>query len=262
MIIGLDRTAGFLTMSPLAATYAHAHLAAVGWVGLMVVGLSYRLVPMLLPCAMPSGRALAWSAVLIESGLIFNVVALLAGSSWLPAGAVIIGAGFASAAVQLGRAARTRRPSPPGLPARDWSVWQIRGAAIWLGVAMILALLLASGTVPGHLYARVAWVYGVAGLVGWLAQMVAGVAGRLLPLYAWYRELARRGGATPTRSVHELVSAPHARVVFLAWTTAVPVLAAGLAAGQAPLVRAAAGLLLIGVVAGAVHAGVILQRMR
>lgn len=43
ILMGLDRSRSFLGITPLVAAYAHAHLAAVGWVAMMVVGLSYRL---------------------------------------------------------------------------------------------------------------------------------------------------------------------------------------------------------------------------
>ena len=106
------------------------------------------------------------------------------------------------------------------------------------------------------------WSYGVAGLVGWLAQMVAAVQGRLVPLYAWYRALARREGAPPECSVHDLVSARLAAVVFGAWTIGVPLLAAGLSLEQLTFIRVAAAALLIGVGAGVVHMWLTMRRTR
>src|SRR5687768_5934438 len=55
ILLGLDRTRGFLGVSPLALMFGHLHLAAVGWATMMVVGLAYRLIPMMLPAAMPTG---------------------------------------------------------------------------------------------------------------------------------------------------------------------------------------------------------------
>jgi cbb3-type cytochrome oxidase subunit 1 len=39
----------------LANVFAYAHLAAVGWVSLMVVGVAYRLLPMVLPSELRRG---------------------------------------------------------------------------------------------------------------------------------------------------------------------------------------------------------------
>lgn len=52
--IGLSRLFGWLAWPPMSAAFAHVHLAAVGWAMMMVVGLSYRLIPMILPAAMPA----------------------------------------------------------------------------------------------------------------------------------------------------------------------------------------------------------------
>ena len=72
-------------------------------------------------------------------------------------------------------------------------------------------------TVPGHqltilalletgplLGSRLMPVYGVCGLLGFLAQMVVGVAARLWPLYAWQRTFAATGYRQPPGSPHGL----------------------------------------------------------
>jgi hypothetical protein len=101
--------------------------------------------------------------------------------------------------------------------------------------------------------APLAWTYGVAGLVGFLAQVVVGIQGRLVPLYAWYRALAARDGAPPARGANELPSAAFARLIFLTWTAGVPLLAWGLAAERHAIIRISASLLLAGVVTGAAY---------
>ena len=62
-------------------------------------------------------------------------------------------------------------------------------AFAWLLIAVAIGLALTLGAPDGDVL-RLMWIYGVAGLVGFLAQMVAGVQGRLVPLYAWYRASA------------------------------------------------------------------------
>ena len=62
--IGFSRSRGFLELPPLGIMFAHVHLAGVGWATMMDVGLSYRLIPMMLPAAMPAG------AMLIVAGLV------------------------------------------------------------------------------------------------------------------------------------------------------------------------------------------------
>ena len=251
ILLGLDRTRGFLGLSPLAAMFAHAHLAAVGWVTMMVVGLSYRLIPMMLPAAMPAGPSLAGSAILIESGLVVLTVTLLAASGWVVLGAVLVTAGLASFVVQIRRTLRHRLPRPPALPRRDWSTWQTHAAFLWLMIASGLGLALSIGVPPaGRL--TVMWIYGVAGLVGFLAQIVVGMQGRLVPLYSWYRAFAAKG-APPDRAANALPSARFARPIFIAWSVGVPGLACGLASANRAAIAASSATLFVGLCLGALY---------
>ncbi|HEX6323167.1 MAG TPA: hypothetical protein VFZ36_05525 [Vicinamibacterales bacterium] len=250
ILIGLDRTRGFLGLAPVAATYAHAHLAALGWAVMMVMGLSYRLIPMMLPSAMPSGRSLAASAVLLETGLVLLVLSVLSGWPLVPAAGLFILCGLAAFVLQIMRTAARRMPRPPALPRRDWSVWQVHAAFLWLLVASVLGYIVSRADAAPDLPR--AWVYGTAGLVGFLAQIIVGMHGRLVPYYAWYRAMAAHGGR-PRRGANALPSARFARAVFFAWLPGVPLLAWGLASAGSAAIRSAAVLLLTGVALHAAH---------
>jgi hypothetical protein len=257
-VIGWDKARGTLSASPLHMAFAHAHLAAVGFALMMVVGLSYRLIPMFLPAAMPTGTALAWSAVSIECGLIVLVLALPTAHSAVVAGALLIVAGLVMFVRQIRGALAHRMPRPPALPARDWSTWQTHTALVWLGVAIVSGLTLtimpaSSSTVP------LMWVYGTAGLVGFLAQIVVGMQGRLVPMYLWYRAWARRPGPPPAVAANALPTAAWARPLFVIWVAGVPTLMWGLALQEIGAVRAGAALLGCGTVT---NAGYLLSMMR
>ncbi len=257
VLIGLNQARGFLG-SPMAIMFAHLHLAAVGWATMMVFGLAYRLIPMFLPAAMPKGPRLAASAVLLEAGVIVLAWALAAGLPWTAAGALLIAGAFASFALVIRRTLAHRMPRPPALPRRDWSVWQSHAAMLWLLTAIACGIALAIG-VPDEWFLPVVWVYGVAGLVGFLAQMVVGMQGRLVPLYAWYRSRAARGGAPPDWAANALPSAGPARVIFLLWAAGVPLLAWGLAANDAAVIALAGALLAAGL---GVNGGYLLAMLR
>ena len=250
--LGWPRTRGLVGVSPLASVFAHAQLAAIGWALMMVVGLAYRLLPMILPAKPPTERGLATSAVLIEAGLLLLVTNLITGGAWLPAAAVVITLGLASFVRNVRQVVAHRLPRPPALPQRDWSAWQVHGAFLALAVATVLGLVLTILPV-GSTQVTLAWIYGVAGLVGGLAQIVIGMQGRLVPMYAYYRAMAARGGTPPGRSVHALVSIPYARAQFLTWTAGVPWLAAGLSTRHLVSIRASALVLLAAVVIGAAY---------
>ena len=98
------------------------------------------------------------------------------------------------------------------------------------------------------------WIYGAAGLVGFLAQIVVGIQGRLLPLYGWYRLMQLGNMQPPARSAHTLASHALARAILIAWTFGVPLLVYGLAAALPPMIRAGSAVLLAGVVLNAAQA--------
>jgi hypothetical protein len=59
VLIGFDKVYHFLPGYVLDNVFAHAHLAAIGWASMMVIGVGYRLLPMVLPGPRdgPCGRA-------------------------------------------------------------------------------------------------------------------------------------------------------------------------------------------------------------
>src|SRR5437016_991560 len=63
ILLGFDKVYHFLPGFVMTNVFAHAHLAAIGWATMMVVGVGYRLLPMTLPSRMPAGRSTAASAV-------------------------------------------------------------------------------------------------------------------------------------------------------------------------------------------------------
>jgi hypothetical protein len=238
--------------------FAHLHVAAVGWATMLVVGLSYRLIPMMLPARMPGGRSMALSAFLLQGGLVMLAARLSIDSDGLWLGALLMIGGVASFVAHVRWMLKRRLPRPPALPTRDWSTWQVHAALAWLVVAVATGLILAVHS--GEQRLHVMWLYGASGLVGFLAQMVAAMQGRLVPLYAWYRAAARTG-ATPARAANALPSAAHARAIFICWMAGVPLLVWGLPHGVQFAIRGGAVMLLAGLGFGASHIACILRRV-
>jgi hypothetical protein len=230
ILIGLNRIHGWLPWPPLSAAFAHAHLAAVGWAVMMVVGLSYRLIPMVVPAEMPKGTAMAASAVLLEIGTLGLAVALVLRPGWSSIAALVIVAGIASFVGQVRKIVKRKLPPPAALPRPDWATWQTHLAFVWLLIAAASGLSLTL-PLPAVWVVGISWIYGTAGLIGFLAQIVVGIQGRLLPLYGWYRMMEAGNMQPPARSAHTLASHRLSRAILIAWTLGVPLLTVGLAAG-------------------------------
>jgi hypothetical protein len=258
VLIGFDKVYHFLPGFVLANVFAHAHLAAIGWASMMVVGVAYRLLPMILPSEMPTGARLWISAIALQTGVVGLFITLVLRSAYVWMFGMIVVAGFAGFLSNVVWMLRHPRPRPSAVRTPDPAVWHAASAFGWLMVASGLGLWLTVAP-PSEASLRVAMAYGVCGLVGFLAQMVVGMEGRLLPLFAWYWAFANTGFKGPVLSPHQMAWRDGQELVFVLWFFGVPALAGGLAFDAVPFVRAAAWCLLAATVIDSVNASRILR---
>jgi hypothetical protein len=258
VLLAIQKVHPFLPGYTLTNVYAHAHLAAVGWATMMVVGIAYRLLPMVLPSEMPRGRRLWASAVLIEAGTAGLFVSLLLRSRAVPLFAVLIVAGIAVFLSVVAAMLRHRRPRPPAIRTPDPAVLHAAAALLSLVAACVLGLWLAIAPVTAWTPA-IATAYGVLGLVGFLAQMIVAMKGRLLPTFAWYWAMTNTNYKGPVTPPHDMPWHPAQLIVVGLWWTGLPLLVWGLAAGTVPIIRVSAWLLLLATAVDTVQAGYILR---
>ena len=122
----------------------------------------------------------------------------------------------------------------------------------WLVAAAGTGLLLTLPLSPGWTIS-LGWIYATAGLIGFLAQIVVGIQGRLLPLHGWYRMMESHHMQTPERSAHTLASHGLAKGILVAWTIGVPVLAVGLTSASRATLAVGCAILLAGVALNAMQ---------
>jgi hypothetical protein len=227
ILLGFDKVYHFLPGFVISNVFAHAHLAAVGWAAMMVVGIGYRLLPMTLPSRMPTGRSVFASALLLEVGVLGLFATLILQSAWSLIFGIFIAAGLAAFLAHVIWMVRSPAPKPVGAPRIDFAILHAAGAGLWLVIAVAIGLmLLVVPASPRSLHAAAA--YGVFGLVGFLAQMVVAMEGRLLPLAAWYWAYARSEFRVPPPAPVAAHDRTLQSLVFIGWSTGVPVLAGGL----------------------------------
>lgn len=210
---------------PLHHVHAHAHLAAVGWATMMVVGVGYRLLAMLFPAAPPGDRT-AWTTLLLfEIGILGLTGALMAKAPAWPFALLLV----AAIAVFLVAVVRMRllhpRPPPAKLRRPDYGVLHVAFALLCLAGAAGLGLLLAFADEP---LPDTIKTYGVLGLLGFLSQMIVGVEMRLLPMFSFTEALARGGFTSMPASPHDMPSRRLQVVSLVGWVMGLPLLAWGL----------------------------------
>jgi len=260
ILLGINKTSPFLPGSQLMSALGHAHLAVVGWAVMMVMGVGYRLLPMILPAAMPRGIWPHVGTALTQVGALGVFLAFLAGGQWVFVFAPIAAGGVGVFLAQVIRMVRHRRPGPTDMPRPDLSLGHAAQALVYLALSCVLGVWLALAPTT-ETTLRLVMAYGVFGLVGFLSQMVVGVAGRLLPLYGWLWGFADRNQAGSPPSLHRAPSRRLQGVVLALWTFGVPALAAGLALDRHALISCGAGALGVAVVVEAMNAGIVLKRL-
>ena len=259
-LLGLNKVRPIVTLPGFPGVVAHAHLAAIGFAAMIAMGVGYRLLPMLLPSAMPRG-AWAWAtALLTEAGVLVIVAGALAPEPLYAPGAVLAAAGLVVFLSRILWMLRHPRPAPPERRRPDWGLAHVFASFLWLALAVVLGLALA--VLPGSdATMAFAKVYGLAGLVGFLSQLIAGVEARLVPLAAWLWSYADGGHRELPPSLHDAPSRASQAAAFALWNAGLVVLAVGLHGDRRLLVSVGGAVLLAAVAARATDTVLVLRRL-
>src|SRR5574341_52419 len=180
-LMALDKVLDFLGGQVLATIEGHAHLAALGWVSMMILGVGHKMIPLLTASTPEEERRSRRRFWILNAGVIGLFVALVTRSRWAsPLGLVVV-LGFTSALHRLSRPWREGKPFPT-----DWSLRHVLAAFGFLVLSMFLGVSLALGVFgDGAVAARVAIAYGFLGLIGWISLMIIGMSYRVIPLLVW-----------------------------------------------------------------------------
>jgi hypothetical protein len=241
VLLGFDKVHTFLPGYVLSNVFAHAHLAAVGWVLMTVMGLGYRLLPMVLPSAMPSGRRLYASAILLEVGTVglFASLTMRSGATFVFA-LLIVAAFLSFGGHVLWMLGNPRRP-PRHRTQPDFAVHHLAASGACFLLACVCGVTLTALS-PSEATMRVALLYGVLGLLGGLAQAIVGFERRMLSMASLCWDL--QDGRTPPDPRQPAGAVP----TFLAWLAGVPLVAAGFFVNDATVLASGAWLLFAGAV--------------
>jgi hypothetical protein len=213
MLYAWDKIHSFLAGSVLSNIAGHAHLGLVGWITLTICAVSYRVVSaFLLPTeVLPKSTRL--QIVTLATLVPLLVGTLLLRSRWAVLPAVAVFAAMLWYGAILASIARTRR-----MPI-DWAMRHVVAALLHLFAALLCGLLLFLVDPASQLGSRLAAVYGLLLLVGWISNYIVGIGSRMAPGIMGL-------GGTP------LLSGRHAALVFVLLNGGIVAVAASLSAGS------------------------------
>jgi Cytochrome C and Quinol oxidase polypeptide I len=253
LLLAADRIWKFLPGSFLPTLHAHFHLALLGWVAPMVMGVAARVYPMFLLAPEPSG----WPERVQFWGLALGVPAVVTGLLGVPAlvapGAIAVAAAAAAHLTWVSRMARDRKR-----PALDWGLRFVLTGSVFLIAAGAMGLALAFDLLSGP---RAALAYAVLALGGWVSLTIVGMMLKIIPFLVWYRIYSPQAGRAPVPTLAQLGWPAAEGLAYALLTGGVAALAAALAIGHARLIGAAGVILAAGAVCFAAAVARVLHHM-
>ena len=202
LYVAASKCWNFTPFDTVAQMHAHAHLGGVGFFLMMLMGVSYKLVPMFCLSDLQSPRRAAWSIGLLNFGLLGLFLAVLFSSRLKLAFAamVILALAFYGWEIFAILRARKRR-------VLDWGLKYFLTAIGLLIPLSLLALVLCWPGLPATIFTtQLENVYGFLALIGVLTFAILGMLYKIVPFLVWYSSYSKEIGRNKVPALSELYS--------------------------------------------------------
>ncbi|MBU6399633.1 MAG: cbb3-type cytochrome c oxidase subunit I [Verrucomicrobia bacterium] len=247
----------FSPFAPLAQMHAHAHLGVIGFFIMMILGVSFKLVPMFALSEVRSWRRAAWAIGLVNAGLAGLFVTILVGSLWKLAFAGLLIGGLAVYGGEINAILRARKRRQ-----LDWGLRYFVTALAGLLPVAGLGVVLAWPRLPlTALTTQLENVYGFLALIGVVTFAILGMLYKIVPFLVWYHRYSREIGRQKVPALADLYSARLQALGY--WLYLAGLLATGVATafGHAPGVRWGCALLAASLAVFALNMGKIFSHL-
>jgi len=240
--------------APISLMHAHAHLGILGFFITLLVGVSFKLIPMFVLGEVQSRRR-TWAAlILINLGLASLFPTMLLASAWKFPAACVVATGLAIYGWEMLAILRARKRR-----ALDWGLRSFLAALCLLAPLALLGLVLAWPSLPATEKTG-QWenVYGVLAILGVLTFAIMGMLYKIIPFLVWYAAYSRHVGRAKVPALAEMYSP---RLQIAGFATYLPGLAGLCIAtvlAHERAIQAASALLAVSLVFFAVNVGLML----
>jgi hypothetical protein len=191
------------TFSPfdtVAAMHAHAHLGVAGVFLILIVAVSFKLVPMFALSELQSPRRAAWSLGLLNAGLLGAVTTILLQSALKFFFALVIVAGLVVYAVELRAILRARK--------RRSLDWGLKSFLTALGLLVPLSIIGTALAWPGlpltEFTGQLENLYGFLALVAVVGFAILGMLCKIVPFLVWYHSYSAHIGRAKVPSLGDM----------------------------------------------------------
>lgn len=201
LVHALDATATYLKrFDQIGLMHAHAHVGVVGVYLMLLVGVSYKLVPLFALSPSPHPTRSVVSLLLLNAAVIGSFFTILHRSPWKVAFAALGVLAIGLYLWEVLRLLRQRRR-----PVLDWPLRYFLTGLVWLGPVCGLALYLSwPGLVLTPRVGQLENLYGLWGLLGVLGFCLIGMLYKIVPFLVWYHRYGPWIGRQSVPALEEL----------------------------------------------------------
>jgi hypothetical protein len=203
LVGGLRSVAGFMTrFDAISAMHAHAHLGGIGLFLMLLVGVSYKLIPMFILSEIQSRQRAAWSIGLLNVGLAGSFVTILLRSPWKLAFALLLLIGLTLYGIELTMILRARKRR-----LLDWGIKYFLTAIGLLVPTAGLAMVISWPALPLNvLTGQLENLYGFLGFIGVISLAMVGMLYKIIPFLVWFGRYSRQIGRVQVPALSDLYS--------------------------------------------------------
>jgi len=203
IIRGMQPIAGFMTrFDTISTMHAHAHLGGVGCFMMLIVGVSYKLIPMFTLSEVQSRRRAIYSVGLLNLGLAGSFVTILLHSRWKIAFACLVIAALTIYGVELSAIVRARKRRP-----LDWGIkYFLTATALLLPLSATAGILAWPGLPMNSFTNQLENMYGFLGFIGAVSLAIIGMLYQIIPFLVWFARYSREIGRAKVPSLADMYS--------------------------------------------------------
>jgi hypothetical protein len=247
----------FSPFNPIAQMHAHAHVGGLGFFVMMIVAVSYKLVPMFALSEVQSARRARWSLALLNAGLAGVFISILISSPWKFMFALVVLGGLAIYGWEMAAILRARKRRN-----LDWGLKYFLTAVALLVPVSALGVVLAWPHLPlTVLTAQFENVYGFLAFIGVVTFAILGMLYKVVPFLVWYASYSKAIGRSKVPSLADLYSPALQAAGYWLFILGILLTSISTAFGHEASVRIGCAVLLASFVVFAVNIGQILAHL-
>ena len=218
---------------PISAMHAHAHLGGIGFFTMLIVGVSYKLIPMFTLSEVQSQRRAGLSVALLNIGLAGSFVTILLRSPWKLAFSLVTISALVIHSWELCAILRARKRRT-----LDWGVrYFLTAVALLIPLSIMAVVLSWPGLQANPFLGQLENLYGFVGLLGVVTLAIMGMLYKIIPFLVWFGVYGKNIGRAQVPALADMYSPRLQMIGYWSFLIALVVISVGILCGSEMVVQ-------------------------